>query len=92
MNNEQLENDIKVLKNILENHKDEIQIYKVMERVVKYLEELHKYRTYEQKMNDWLDILTPWTTPPGKCVGVCRDYKKRESCLILFFIIKNTEL
>ena len=69
MNNEQLENDIKVLKNILENHKDEIQIYKVMERVVKYLEELHKYRTYEQKMNDWLDIPTPWTTPPGKCVG-----------------------
>lgn len=60
MNNEQLENDIKVLKNILENHKDEIQIYyKIMERVVKYLEELHKYRTYEQEMNDWLDILTP---------------------------------
>lgn len=60
MNNEQLENDIKVLKDILENHKDEIQIYyKIMERVVKYLEELHKYRTYEQEMNDWLDILTP---------------------------------
>ena len=60
MNNEQLENDIKVLKNILENHKDEIQIYyKVMERIIKYLEELHNYRTYEQKMNDWLDILTP---------------------------------
>ena len=60
MNNEQLENDIKVLKNILENHKDEIQIYyKVMERIIKYLEELHKYRTYEQEMNDWLDILTP---------------------------------
>ena len=39
MNNEQLENDIKVLKNILENHKDEIQIYyKIMERIVKYLE------------------------------------------------------
>ena len=92
MNNEQLENDIKVLKNILENHKDEIQIYKVMERVVKYLEELHKYRTYEQKMNDWLDILTPWTTPPGKCVGFVGDYKKR-TCLILFFIIiKNTGL
>ena len=60
MNNEQLENDIKVLKNILEKHKDEIQIYyKVMERIVKYLEELHNYRTYEQEMNDWLDILTP---------------------------------
>lgn len=59
MNNEQLENDIKVLKDILEKHKDEIQIYKIMERVVKYLEELHKYRTDEQKMNDWLDILIP---------------------------------
>ena len=58
-NNEQLEHDIKVLKNILENPKDKIQIYKVMERVIKYLEELHKYRTDEQKMNDWLDILTP---------------------------------
>ena len=85
MNNEQLENDIKVLKNILENHKDEIQIYKVMERVVKYLEELHKYRTYEQKMNDWLDILTPWTTPPSKCVGFCRDYKKGIESDSLFY-------